>query len=101
MGASSPGARMVSEAAANEHEHATPEPDLAPPVAQPGIFDLAFLTGIPDTAALYLVRHGQQDIDPAGPVGTMVDPPLSAVGQRQAECTGRALAGEGLQAIYC
>jgi broad specificity phosphatase PhoE len=91
----------MAEPRGPEREHATPEPDLAPPVRQPGIFDLAFLTGIAGTASLYLVRHGQQDIDPAGPVGAMVDPPLSDKGQRQAEAAGRALAEQKLDAVYC
>jgi probable phosphoglycerate mutase len=83
-----------------QREHAVPEPDLAPPVRQPGIFDLAFLTGIPGVTELYLVRHAQQDIDPAGPVGATVDPPLSALGERQAEAVGRALARRRLDAVY-
>ncbi len=83
------------------HEHVTPEPDLAPPIRQPGAFDLAFLTGVPGVGRLYLVRHGQQEIDFAGPVGAMVDPPLSECGQRQAEAAGRALAGRPITAVYC
>lgn len=82
-------------------EHTTPEPDLAPPVQQPGIFDLAFLTGIVGATEIYLVRHAQQDIDPAGAVGTMVDPPLSARGMQQAEAAGAALREVKLDAIYC
>lgn len=83
------------------HEHVTPEPDLAPPLRQPGAFDLAFLTGIAGVAELYLVRHAQQEIDFAGPVGDMVDPPLSEKGLLQAAAVGRALAGRGLTAVYC
>lgn len=82
------------------HEHAIPEPDLAPPVRVPGAFDLAFLTGLPDVTEVYLVRHAQQDIDPRGPVGEMVDPPLSPVGRHQAQAVARALAGLGLAAVY-
>lgn len=91
----------MTQPVGHDHEHVTPEPDLAPPVRQPGIFDLAFLTGIEGTTRVYLVRHAQQDIDPAGPVGAMVDPPLSALGTRQAVAAGRALAGVKLDAIYC
>ena len=82
-------------------EHVTPEPDLAPPGRQPGAFDLAFLTGIPGVAELYLVRHAQQEIDFAGPVGDMVDPPLSEKGLAQAAAVGRALAGRRIEAVYC
>lgn len=86
-----------------EHEHAVPEPDLAPPVPARtfGAFDLAFLTGVPDVTELYLVRHAQQEIDFAGPVGEMVDPPLSEQGLRQAQAVGMALAGRRLDAVYC
>jgi probable phosphoglycerate mutase len=82
------------------YAHATPEPDLAPPVRVPGAFDLAFLTGLPDVTEVYLVRHAQQDIDPRGPVGEMVDPPLSPLGRHQAQAVARALAGLGLAAVY-
>lgn len=91
----------MTQPGGSEHEHAVPEPDLAPPVRHPGAFDLAFLTGIPGVAELYLVRHAQQDIDPAGPVGAMVDPPLSELGQRQAAAAGRALAAPRIEAVYC
>lgn len=94
---------MTQQTPAGDHARVTPEPDLAPPVParQPGAFDLAFLTGIPGTAEIYLVRHGQQEIDFAGPVGDMVDPPLSERGQRQAQAAGRALSGRALDAVYC
>ena len=77
------------------------EPDLAPPVQQPGAFDLAFLTGVPGVTDVFLVRHAQQQIDLAGPVGEMVDPPLSALGDRQADAVGRLLASDRLAAVYC
>ena len=82
-------------------EQTTPEPDLGPPVRQPGIFDLAFLTGIPGVTELYLVRHAQQEVDPTGPVGALVDPALSERGRRQAEAVGRALSARGIDAVYC
>ena len=91
----------MTQSSGSEHEHVTPEPDLAPPVRQPGAFDLAFLTGIPGVTEVYLVRHGQQEIDFSGPVGDMVDPPLSEKGLRQADAVGRALSGRGIDAVYC
>lgn len=92
---------MVTQQPHGEHEHTTPEPDLAPPVRQPGAFDLAFLTGIPNVTEMYLVRHAQQEIDFAGPVGELVDPPLSEKGLKQAQAAGLALAGHKLDAVYC
>lgn len=91
----------MTQSSAPGDEHTTPEPDLAPPVRQPGAFDLAFLTGIPGVSELYLVRHAQQQIDFAGPVGEMVDPPLSEKGLAQAAAAGRALAALRLEAVYC
>ncbi len=91
---------MVTQPPEGEHAHVTPEPDLAPPVRQPGAFDLAFLTGIAGVTEVYLVRHGQQEIDYSGPVGDLVDPPLSEKGQRQAAAVGRALAGRPVAAVY-
>ena len=83
------------------HEQTTTEPDLGPPMRQPGIFDLAFLTGIPGATELYLVRHAQQEVDPTGPVGALVDPALSERGRRQAEAVGRTLSVRGIDAVYC
>lgn len=83
-----------------ERELMTPEPDLAPPVQQPGVFDLAFLTGIVGATEIYLVRHGEQAVDRDGPAGALVDPPLSARGRNQAEAAGAALAGIAFTAIY-
>lgn len=53
-----------------------------------------FLLAQPEATELALVRHGQQQV-PTSPVFTpaeWVDPPLSAVGRRQAELVGRAFA---------
>jgi 2,3-bisphosphoglycerate-dependent phosphoglycerate mutase len=91
----------VTQQPHGEHERTTPEPDLAPPVRQPGAFDLAFLTGIPNVTEMYLVRHAQQEIDFAGPVGELVDPPLSEKGVQQAQAVGLALGGQKLDAVYC
>jgi broad specificity phosphatase PhoE len=55
----------------------------------PSVFDLAFLTGVEPVTELILVRHGQQQLDEPTrrPVGDAIDPPLSAVGRRQANAT--------------
>jgi broad specificity phosphatase PhoE len=73
-----------------------PNPNARPP----GVFDLAFLTGVPDVAEILLIRHGQQEMDVAGPVGQTVDPPLSERGLMQAEALGAALSIRRIDAIY-
>jgi broad specificity phosphatase PhoE len=52
---------------------------------------------------LILVRHGQQDL-PRGrdaAVSEWVDPPLSEIGQRQAQVVGESLATDHIDAVYC
>lgn len=49
---------------------------------------------------LYLVRHGQSAGNAEGRFGGHGPTPLSELGQRQAEITGRQLAKEGVTAIY-
>jgi broad specificity phosphatase PhoE len=68
----------------------------------PSVFDEAFLTDVVDVTRLTLVRHGQQDISEAGggPVGDLIDPPLSAVGRRQAEFVGKRFAEERVDIVY-
>ena len=44
------------------------------------------------TTRVLLVRHGQQDYDPTGPVSQIIDPPLSDLGRTQAH--GVAPAGD-------
>jgi broad specificity phosphatase PhoE len=79
---------------------AAKEPPSPPP--PPSALDVAFLTGQPDVSTLILVRHGQQDWPegPNRPASDWIDPPLSPVGQRQAEMVGEALASEPLVAVY-
>ncbi len=68
----------------------------------PSVFDFAFLTGVQPVTELVLVRHGQQHIpDTArGPVGDIIDPPLSDKGQRQAELVGKRFAGQRVDVVY-
>ena len=49
---------------------------------------------------LYLVRHGQSAGNAEGRFGGHGPTPLSELGRRQAEITGRQLAKEGVTAIY-
>jgi broad specificity phosphatase PhoE len=63
--------------------------------------DLAFLTGIEDVTEIVLVRHGQQDVDPAtARRADWIDPPLSATGRRQAEVVAEHLRGRRPDAVY-
>lgn len=74
----------------------------SPVVRAPSPIDRAFLTDQPGTGTLYLVRHGQQQWpDPDTSVaGDWVDPPLSELGRKQAECVGRWLADKPIAAVY-
>jgi broad specificity phosphatase PhoE len=65
------------------------------------IFDRAFLTDVEGVTEVLLIRHGQQEIDPRGPVGDLLDPPLSAQGRQQARLLGAALSTTRIDAIYC
>lgn len=49
---------------------------------------------------LLLIRHGQSQGNAEGRFGGHLPTPLSALGRRQAEATARALATEGVTAIY-
>jgi probable phosphoglycerate mutase len=71
-----------------------------PNARTPGIFDAAFLTGVPDITEVLLIRHGQQQVDFGGPVGSAIDPPLSERGRMQAELLGQALSTRRIDAIY-
>ena len=66
----------------------------------PGAFDIAFLSNTEDVSELLLVRHGQQDFDPAGPVAQLLDPPLSTLGEQQARLVGEHLSTQRIDAVY-
>src|SRR6476659_6523868 len=66
----------------------------------PGSFDLAFLSNVENVTELWLVRHGQQDFDPNGPVAQLLDPPLSTLGRSHARLVGEALSTEKIDAVY-
>ncbi len=67
------------------------------------VFDRTFLTDVPGVTRLVLVRHGQQDHpDPArSTAADWIDPPLSALGRKQAAAVGRHLKDEPVDAVYC
>ncbi len=66
----------------------------------PGVFDQTFLTGVPDVTEVLLIRHAQQEMDFEGPVGDIVDPPLSVQGKQQARLVGERLSTVHLDAIF-
>lgn len=76
------------------------ETGLERPTRQPGVFDRAFLTGVEDVTEVLLIRHGQQEYDAEGPVGDLIDPPLSEQGRIQARLLGEALSTTRLHAVY-
>jgi 2,3-bisphosphoglycerate-dependent phosphoglycerate mutase len=63
-------------------------------------YDHAFLTNVEGVTEVFLVRHGEQDIDHASTAGELVDPPLSERGIRQAELVGERFAGEHIDVVY-
>ena len=71
-------------------------------VRAPSPIDRAFLTNQEGTGTVIFVRHGQQEWpDPKTSVAAdWVDPPLSELGQAQAECVGRWLAERPITAVY-
>jgi len=67
----------------------------------PGVFDQAFLTGVPDVTEVLLIRHGQQDVNlQAATVGEWIDPPLSEQGRQQARLLGEALSVVQFDGIF-
>jgi broad specificity phosphatase PhoE len=70
------------------------------PAREPGVFDQTFLMGVEGVTEVLLIRHGQQDADFYGPVGGVIDPPLSEHGRAQASLLGQALSTVHLDAIF-
>jgi len=68
--------------------------------SRPSVFDEAFLTGVEDVTEVLLIRHGEQKIDPDGPVDDLRDPPLTERGEQQAKLLGEALSTTNLDAVY-
>jgi broad specificity phosphatase PhoE len=74
----------------------------APTGRIPSVFDVAFLTDAEPVTELILVRHGQQDVADGrdSPIGDLIDPPLSALGRKQAQHVGRRFADTPIDAVY-
>ena len=72
------------------------------PTGLPGALEVAFLLDGAPHCELVLIRHGQQDFPDmrVSGVGGMVDPPLSVVGERQAERVGARFAHTPIDAVY-
>ena len=68
----------------------------------PQIFDRAFLTDAPDVTEVVFVRHGEQFVADRrrGPVGDIVDPPLSERGRQQARLVGERLSTDKIDRVY-
>jgi|CXWL01.1.fsa_nt_gi broad specificity phosphatase PhoE len=65
-------------------------------------FQDLLLLGKKDAVRLYLIRHGQSENNQArteGRIGTF-DPPLTKIGEMQAERVGEKMAAYGVDAIY-
>ena len=71
---------------------------------EPGTYEQRRFQAPPGAADLILVRHGQSQAYREGVVFPLVDghgdPPLSALGEQQAERVGARLATAGIDAIY-
>lgn len=91
--------REQTEEQANE-EAAQRIDEAAAKQRMPGAFDIAFLSDVEGVTEIILVRHGQQDYDPAGPIRQLIDPPLSTLGQQQARLVGERLSTEKVDAVY-
>jgi broad specificity phosphatase PhoE len=74
---------------------------MADTARPPSVFDRAFLTDAEEVAELLLIRHAQQDIDPDGAVGELLDPPLSDQGEQQARLVGMGLSTTNIAAVVC
>lgn len=81
-----------------------PHPIPAPPTSpSPTSLDRPFLTGQPGVVTVSFVRHGRQEF-PSGAFtpAAWADPPLSELGQRQAQAVGTALGdGPPVDAVLC
>ena len=65
--------------------------------------DRAFLTNIDTITELLLVRHGQQDYPKdmgRATTADWIDPPLSAIGVRQADAVGQSMVDHSVAAVY-
>jgi len=71
-------------------------------MARPRTVDLGspFLTNLEDVCELLLVRHGEQQYERGMTLEAGVNPPLSELGQRQADAVGERLADTRIDHVY-
>lgn len=71
-------------------------------MAKPRSVDLSnpFLDNLEGVCELLLVRHGEQLYERGMTIAAGVNPPLSALGQRQAQAVGERLADRHIDAVY-
>lgn len=71
-------------------------------MSKPRSVDLSnpFLTNLEGVCELLLVRHGEQQYERGMTLAAGVNPPLSALGERQAQAVGERLATTQLDAVY-
>ncbi len=89
----------TTEARANSDvEHRVDE--QAADERRPNPLDVGFLSNHEMVTEVFLIRHAHQILDLAGPIGGFGDPPLSGLGERQAQLLGAALSARALDAVY-
>jgi len=67
---------------------------------KPSPLDVAFLSNREMVTEVFLIRHAHQVLDLAGPIGGFVDPPLSSLGEQQAQLLGAALSTRKIDGVY-
>jgi len=67
---------------------------------RPSALDVAFLSNREMVTELFLIRHAHQRLDLAGAIGGFVDPPLSGLGEQQAQLLGATLSTRKIDAVY-
>jgi 2,3-bisphosphoglycerate-dependent phosphoglycerate mutase len=67
---------------------------------RPGPLDVAFLSNRENVTEILLIRHAHQLLDLGGAIGGYADPPLSDLGEQQAQLLGAALSTKRIDAVY-
>ncbi len=67
---------------------------------RPSPLDVAFLSNREMVTEVFLIRHAHQILDLAGSIGGFTDPPLSRLGEQQAQLLGAALSTRTIDAVY-
>ena len=67
---------------------------------RPSPLDVAFLSNREMVTELFLIRHAHQRLDLAGAIGGYVDPPLSNLGEQQAQLLGATLSTRKIDVVY-